>query len=129
MIWYATQCDGVHTKVKFKVTKRSKTTFLRSESNGRNLLKLSGMIGHDPKNYRLIFGSDWVRGQGQGHFYDISPNLYPICTKPAPKCAEFNSQLYGMPHNLVMCMQRSSSRLLKGQTQHFCAQKVIDGIY
>ena len=38
-----------------------------SESTGQNLLKFGGMIGHDPKNYRLVFGSDWVKGQGQGH--------------------------------------------------------------
>ena len=66
IIWYATQCDGVHTKVKFKVTKRSNTTFLPSESNGRNLLKLGGMIGQDPRNNQLVFGSDGVKGQGLG---------------------------------------------------------------
>ena len=66
-MWYATQCGGVHTKVKFKVTKRSKTTFLLSESNGRNLLRFGGMIGHDLRSNRLVFGSDWVKGQGQGH--------------------------------------------------------------
>ena len=37
-----------------------------SESTGRNLLKFGGMIGHDPRNNRLVFGSDWVN-QGQGH--------------------------------------------------------------
>ena len=30
-------------------------------------MKFGGMVGHDPKNYRLVFGSDWVKGQGQGH--------------------------------------------------------------
>merc|ERR1712002_914338 len=64
----ATQCGGVHTKVKFKVTKRSKTTFLRSESNRRNLLKFGGMICHDPRNNQLVFWSDWVKGQGPGHY-------------------------------------------------------------
>ncbi|TNN59559.1 Immunoglobulin superfamily member 21 [Liparis tanakae] len=31
------------------------------------LMKLGGMIGHDPRNNQLVFGSDWVKGQGQGH--------------------------------------------------------------
>ena len=38
-----------------------------SKSTGRNLVKFVGMIGHDPRNNRLVFGSDWVKGQGQGH--------------------------------------------------------------
>ena len=38
-----------------------------SKSTGRNLLKFGEIIGHDPKNNRLVFGSDWVKGQGQGH--------------------------------------------------------------
>ena len=38
-----------------------------SESAGQNLLKLGGMIGHDPRNNRLVFGSDWVKDQGPGH--------------------------------------------------------------
>ena len=66
IIWYARRCGGVNTKVKFKVIKRSKTTFLRSESNGQNLLKLGEMIGHDPRNNQLVFRSDWVKGQVQG---------------------------------------------------------------
>ena len=65
IIWYDTQCGGVHTK--FKVTKRLNTTFLCSECTGRNLLKFGGMIGHDPRNNRLVFGSDLVKGQGQGY--------------------------------------------------------------
>ena len=28
------------------------------------LMKLGGMIGHDPRNNRLVFGRDWVKGQG-----------------------------------------------------------------
>ena len=55
---------SVHTKVKVKVTKRSNTTFLRLESTGRNLLKFDGMIGHEPRNNRIVFGSDWIKGQG-----------------------------------------------------------------
>ena len=30
-------------------------------------MKFGGMIGHDPRNNRLVFGSDRVKGQGQGH--------------------------------------------------------------
>ena len=97
IIWYATQCDGVHTKVKFKVTKRSNTTFLPSESNGRILLKFGGMIGHDLRNNRLVLGvigskvKVKVTKRSKTKFCDISANLYPISMKPAPKCAEFNS--------------------------------------
>merc|ERR1712002_128065 len=32
-----------------------------SESTGRNLLKFGVMIGHDPKNNRLVLRSDWVK--------------------------------------------------------------------
>ena len=35
-----------------------------SESTGPNLMKFGGMIGHDPRNNRLDFGSDRVKGQG-----------------------------------------------------------------
>ena len=58
---------GQRSKVKVQVTKRSTPTFLRSENTGRNLLKFGGMIVHDPRNNRIVFGSDWVKGQGQGH--------------------------------------------------------------
>ena len=47
---------GQRSKVKVQVTKRSTPTFLRSESTRWNLLKFGGMIGHDPKNNRLVLG-------------------------------------------------------------------------
>ena len=38
-----------------------------SKSTGPNLMKFGGMIGHDLRINRLDFGSDRVKGQGQGH--------------------------------------------------------------
>ena len=38
-----------------------------SKTTGPNLMKLGGMIGNDPRTNRSVFGSNWVKGQGQGH--------------------------------------------------------------
>ena len=40
---------------------------LFSKTTGPNCLKFSGMICHHPRTSRLDFGSDQVKGQGQGH--------------------------------------------------------------
>ena len=56
IIWYARRCGGVNTKVKFKVTKRSKTTFLRSESRMDRVLTVQGYLpylGHNFQNIAL----------------------------------------------------------------------------
>ena len=45
---------------KVKVTRVSKTT-------GPNCMKFSDMIWHHLRTSRLDFGSDQVKGQGQGH--------------------------------------------------------------
>ena len=34
---------------------------------GLNCMKFSGMICHHPRTNRLDFGSDQIKGQGQGH--------------------------------------------------------------
>ena len=38
-----------------------------SKTTGLNCMKFSGMICHHPRTNRLDFGSDQVKGQGQGH--------------------------------------------------------------
>ena len=38
-----------------------------SKSTGPNLIKFGGLMGHDLRTNRLDFGSDRVKGQGQGH--------------------------------------------------------------
>ena len=38
-----------------------------SKSTGPNFMKFGGMIGRDPRTNRLDFGTDRVKGQGQGH--------------------------------------------------------------
>ena len=40
---------------------------LFSKTTGPNCMKFSGMICHHPRTNRLDFGSDQVKGQGQGH--------------------------------------------------------------
>ena len=40
---------------------------LFSETTGTNSMTFSGMICHHPRTNILDFGSDQVRGQGQGH--------------------------------------------------------------
>ena len=40
---------------------------LFSKTTGPNCMKFSGMICHQPRTNRLGFGSDQIKGQGQGH--------------------------------------------------------------
>ena len=40
---------------------------LFSKTTEPNCMKFSGMICHHPRTNRLDFGSDQVKGQGQGH--------------------------------------------------------------
>ena len=40
---------------------------LFSKTIGPNCMKFSGMIFHHPRTNHLDFGSDQVKGQGQGH--------------------------------------------------------------
>ena len=51
---------SIKSEVKVKVTKSSKIA-------GPNCMKLPGMICHHPRTNWTDFGSDQVKGQGQGH--------------------------------------------------------------
>ena len=43
---------------------------LFSKTTGLNCMKFSGMICHDPRTNRLDFGSDQVKGKGQGQGHE-----------------------------------------------------------
>ena len=85
---------------------------LFSKTTGPNCMKISGMICHHPGTNRLDFGSDQVKGQGQGH------------NKVKNHCTEldeiFMDDLSSSKDKSIRFWERSKVKVTKRSKTYFC---------
>ena len=115
-VWYkcnvAKVCSGMYVCMYVCYQLFSKTT-------GLNCMKFSGMICHHPRTNRLDFGSDQVKGQGQGQGHE------KVSKATLPNCMKFSGMICHHPRTNRLDfgsnqVKGSRSRSRKGKKHIFC---------